>query len=345
MTIEFPVFRLGLVGFSQDQQQDIVKAVPAAGAGALSWEKSSLETADAWLINSARARWLGGARLRVGPGTPSARALVLDLPDVGRPVAFSQPVSSPDFQPAHSFDPTSPASMQAVIEEFGALLAPVRAQFCLAARIVEHEGALRPGVFELTLEDRLLAVVDMQGDTAVRSAAAPGDFSRAAWRRRADPQRAVPGGFERAGLAQLMWQYAMRTRRDVLPRRYRTRALYFRRAPRLPPKLLMDAHLLLMRELAGGPATFEALQRRCRLDEAALAHALAALYLVGTITSNPERAANPPRILPRRIEPEAASAVHSGLPSMLDSVAPREATAADAARDLTAPAFLAPRWD
>jgi hypothetical protein len=54
---------------------------------------------------------------------------------------------------------------------------------------------------------------------------------------------------------------------------------------------LADAHLLLMRELAHAGATFESLRQRTGLAPEALAQHLAALYLVGSITANPRRAA------------------------------------------------------
>lgn len=88
-----------------------------------------------------------------------------------------------------------------------------------------------------------------------------------------------------------MWQYAMRTRRDALPSHYRTSMLFFRRPPRLPQRVLKDSHLLLLRELAQSPGNFEELQQRTGLVEPLLARDLAALYLVGSITSNPKRAA------------------------------------------------------
>jgi hypothetical protein len=55
-------------------------------------------------------------------------------------------------------------------------------------------------------------------------------------------------------------------------------------------RLIGDAHLLISRELAVGPLAFNELLDATRLDEDTLARALADLYYVGSITSNPERA-------------------------------------------------------
>jgi hypothetical protein len=101
----------------------------------------------------------------------------------------------------------------------------------------------------------------------------------------------IPVNWPRASISQLMWEYAQRTRRDLLPPHYRTKPLYFRRPPRLAQRQLRDAHLLLMRELVAEPGMgFEALQQSTGLADAALARYLSALYVVGSITSNPRRA-------------------------------------------------------
>jgi hypothetical protein len=129
----------------------------------------------------------------------------------------------------------------------------------------------------------------------------------------------------------------------VLPNHYRTSLLYYRRPPRVPQLAVTDSHLLLMRELACAPATFDALQERCALDSRQLARDLAALYFVGSITSNPRRAGLKPK--PRRKgRSEAAQGLHSSMPSALDSVFPEEAMRKSPVfRDLTVPAALAPR--
>ena len=150
----------------------------------------------------------------------------------------------------------------------------------------------------------------------------------------------IPAHFARASLAQLMWQYAVRTQRDALPKHYRTGPLYFRRAPRLPQRLLKDSQLLVMRELLLAPATFAELQQRCGLDAARLARDLMALYFVGSITSNPKRAARP------ATRPGGDSSSPGSFPSGLDSVDPSALVPAprrQPASDLTAPAPIWPR--
>ncbi|HSV34623.1 MAG TPA: hypothetical protein VLI46_03655 [Ramlibacter sp.] len=338
---ELPVFRLGLAGFSPAQQEEARTALRRLATGACLWELGDFEGSDALWVNGARLQLLGQQRVRVAPGMPSDRSLQLHLPEVDRPVAFARPVTCRDFEPACSFELESSASVSVVLARFDAWLSPVAAQFFLASHIVEHQTALGSGVFEVTANGRLLALVDMHGETAVMPTAGPSDFDEAVWRRPARPT-VVPDTFARASLAQLMWQYAVRTQRDLLPRHYRTGSVYFRRPPRLHQRMIKDSHLLLMRELAAAPATFDALQRRTGFSESALARDLAALYFVGTITSNPKRAISHQR--PRRDDtPDMAQGPSSNLPSSLDSVPPSDAMLqlrGDA--DQTAPAPLRP---
>lgn len=331
MNNELPTFRLGIAGFDAGEQQSI-ETVLRAGAGEASmWELGATDDADAWWLNGARTHSLGGGRIRVAPGIATLQTLQFDLADIDRPVAFAQPIP-PNMEVRCRFDVASRDSTKAVLQQFDAWLAPLVAQFCLASHILEHQSALGAGCFDLHVGSELLAVVDMHGDAAVRSNAGPADFDAAVWDRASG--RPMPDNFVRTSLSQLMWQYALRTQRDVLPRHYRTGLLYFRRAPRLHQGLLKEAHLLLMRELMLAPGTLADLQQRCGMGEEVVARELAALYLVGSITSNPKRAGRPPQ--------EASTG--GNLPSGIDSESPNTARPprTPAPRDLTAPAPLRP---
>ena len=318
-----------MAGFTEDQHKVIAGAI-WSGAGATHWETAAnFDDADAWCLNGARTQALGNGRIRVAAGKPNERSLQLHLPDVDRPIAFAEPLP-PAFKARCSFNPDEPGSMKAVLQRFDEWFAPSLAQFCLGSHIVEHQSALGAGKFELCVRGDLLAIVDMHGDAAVRATAVPPDFEEAVWRR-ADTA-IVPENFVRASLSQVMWQYALRTQRDVLPKHYRTGLLYFRRAPRLPQNLLKDSHLLLLRELMLTPGTFADLQQRCGMDDMRLARELAALYFVGSITSNPKRAG--------RVSDSGTRTPYS----MVDSIAPNEADAerVASAHDLTAPAPVRP---
>ncbi|MDB5945232.1 MAG: hypothetical protein JWQ33_258 [Ramlibacter sp.] len=303
MSIELPVLRLGLAGFSVQQKAELEAMLLRSTPGRHVWQLGNFNEADAWWLNGARTT-RGETTIRVTPAIPTERALQLDMQEVDRPIGFSVPLAFTPFEPGYTFDPASLSSINQVLEKFEGWLQPVAAQFSLAGRIIEHESVLGSGAYHVMLNGRLLAVVNMQGDIGVFPSAGPADFDDAMWVRQPGAT-AIPESFVRTSLSELMWQYAIRTTRDVLPKRYRTGMLYFRRPPRLPQRLLTDSHLLLIRELATGTGTFADLQQRTGMGAGPLGRILAALYLVGTITSNPKRAS----------VTHAAAAVHDAEPS------------------------------
>jgi hypothetical protein len=337
MTLELPVLRLGLAGFTADEQLAVERMLATSAGEELSWAITEVDAADALWFNGARTQVVGAGRVRVSPGVPSAHALQVQMSEIDRPVAIAQPLPQ-DLTALCTFDLASRDSMAAALAQLETWLAPLVAQFSLAAHIAEHQAALGRGVFELRLNSDLLAVVDMHGEAAVRSTAEAEEFeSGALWQR--SQGTAVPEDFVRTSLSQLMWQYAVRTQRDLLPRHYRTGMIYYRRPPRLPQQYLKDAHLLIMRELMLAPANFQELAQRCAIGEDLLARELAALYFVGTITSNPKRAAP---AFTRHSESEAEAGAPSHL--NLDSIAPSELPGQrrPVNSDLTAPAPLRP---
>ena len=335
MTIELPVLRLGLAGFSTEQRERVSACLPAVAPGTLTWTLSELCDADTWWVHGAGVKMIDQHTVTVAAGAPTARSLRLRLPDIDRPVAFTRPLACTGLQPAYSFDLGSPASLSAVLEKFESWLSPLTAQLCLASHIVEHQAALGAGVFEVRLDGRLLGLVDMHGEVGVLPGAGPTDFENADWAR--CERGRIPEHHARATMSQLMWQYSVRTQRDLLPRHYRTGLLYFRRPPRVPNRMLRDSHLLLMRELAAGPASFQALQRATGFLPGHLAHCLASLYFAGSITANPKRAA--PYQAPARGDPANAGLVNSSLPSSLEPGSARAAPRGQGGHaDMTAPA-------
>ncbi len=293
MSLELPVLRLGLAGFTTEQQQQLAGMLDQAGSEGVVWEIVPFAEADAWWINGARTQLLADGTLRVASGVPAGRSTQLNLQDIDRPVAFAVPLAPRHFEPTLSFDPASRTSVAQVLERIEGWLRPLVAQFCLAAQIIEQESALGSGIYHVSAGGKLLAVVNLRGEVGVLPTAQPAEFEDAMWNHRPPAAGLMPESFVRTTLSQLMWQYALRTSRDVLPRRYRTGPLYFRRPPRLPQRMLKDSHLLLLRELAGAPGSFAELELRTGLTGDTLAQALAALYLVGSITSNPKRAGAP----------------------------------------------------
>lgn len=291
MTIEVPGLRLGLAGFSEAQQQAAAETARAAATARSSWEVASFADADAWWLDGRRTMLLPNKHLRVQPAVPSGRSVQIALADVDRPVAFSLPLAAPDFKPAIRFALEERQAAVQVLHQFAGFMQTLLAQFCLAASISDKQPTLGAGSWEVLREGELVAVVDLKLGAAVDPTAGPADFDDATWCVREHGGVVIPVNWPRASISQLMWQYAQRTRRDLLPPHYRSKPLYFRRPPRLAQRQLRDAHLLLMRELVAQPGMgFEALQQSTGMGEAALARCLSALYVVGSITSNPRRA-------------------------------------------------------
>jgi hypothetical protein len=335
MNIDRPVLRLGIAGFSREQEQQVQAALAAAASSTVEWKLGPFAEADAWWLHGGRTQALPGALLRVGPGQTSARVVQIALPDVDRPLAVALPMAG-GFQPTFFFRLDDPGSMATILKKFAAWLQPVVAQYALAANIVEQEPALGAGAWEVLRGAELIAIVDVQQGTAVAPGATALDFVDATWCVRDHGTTVQPREFIRASLSQLMWQYAVRTSRDLLPARYRAKGLYFRRPPRLAQRKMDNAHLLLLRDLASHPGSrFEEVALRTGLTDEVLTHHLGALYLVGSITANPNRAASWHSRLPG--EGQDGTSAPSGLDANSGPGALREFTS-----DPTVPAQLSP---
>jgi hypothetical protein len=334
MDIEVPVLRLGLAGYTDAQQKAAAEVARAAASARAEWEVAGFAEADGWWLEGSRTVLMPSGLLRVQPGVPSGRSVQIALNDVDRPIAFSQPLTAAGFHPAVTFDLGNRPQSVAVLNQFATWLQNMLSQFCLASSIAEHQPVLGSGSWEVLRGSELLAVVDLRLGAAVVPGATAADFTTATWCIRDHGAVLIPADFARTSVSQLMWQYALRTHRQLLPPHYRHQPLYFRRPPRLAQRQLRDAHLLLLRELAAEPGlNFEQLQQSTGLAEGALCRHLSALYVVGSITANPKRASGGGRSDARDSDPAASSVFTSEL----------EPNAAELRRsDLTAPAPLLP---
>lgn len=336
MNIDRPELRLGAAGFTREQEQEVQTALDGAATTTVGWKLHPFADADAWWLQGGRTQALPGGILRVGAGQTSARTVQLAMAEIDRPLAVALPIAG-GYEPTFFFRLEDPASMAAILRKFTAWLQPVVAQYALAASILEQEPALGAGAWEVLRGSDLIATVDLQQGTAVAPGATPLDFVDATWCIRDHGTTVQPRDFVRASLSQLMWQYAVRTTRDLLPARYREKRLYFRRPPRLAQRKMENVHLLLMRDLAGHPGSrFGEVALRTGLADEALSRHLAALYLVGSVTANPRRAAAW-NSRPCGDGVDGASSAPSGLDAHSAPQALRRASA-----DPTVPAQLSP---
>lgn len=344
MTIEVPVLRLGLAGYTDVQQKAAAEAVAAATSPRAGWELAPFAEADAWWLEGSRTVLMSNEHLRVQPAVPSGRSVQLALADVDRPVAFSLPITAPGFKPAVTFNLNDKGAGAKVLNQFADWLQTMLSQFALASSIADHQPSLSSGSWEVLRSSDLLAVVDLKLGCGVMPGVTASDFAEASWCIRDHGGVVIPANYPRTSVSQLMWQYAQRTRRDLLPPHYRSQALYFRRPPRLAQRQMKDAHLLVMRELVANPGmNFNGLQQATGLGEEPLARVLSALYVVGSVTSNPKRAmAGGARTNGGK---EALVADQSAYFSVMDSAPRPSDLGARPPNDMTAPMPLMPDGD
>ena len=328
-----------MAGFSVDQQERLKTALADQPAGWPVWRKSRFADADAWWINGSNIRVLRDGTVKVAGASGRDRGVQLNLEEIDRPIAFAKPLAQPDFEPMYTFDPASDTSVRGVLQQFEGWLRPLRAQFALGAQIIQRESSLKTGVYHVSHKSTLLAVIDLQEWRAgISPTARPVDFDDAAWEKRPSMANAAPERFVRCSLTQLMWTYAQRTGRDVLPARYRDCIIYFRRSPRVPLRLLQDSHLLVLRELSSAPGTFDTLLQRTGLSAAKLGRHLASLYFAGSITSSRGRAARDgvvvreeaelgPPVPPKLEQPQSPIGPDSRFTARYDEVKPSDMTA------------------
>jgi hypothetical protein len=290
-SVEQPVLGLGLLGFAEPAGVRLQRWAGQALEGWPTWHVCDPHLADAWMIAGASVEVLGRDEVVIRHPHGSDERLTLNRAEVDRPLAFATPL--PDgFASAEFFDADSEASVRQRLQRFEAWLRPLRTQFTLGALLVERQDRLRSGgVVHLRLGERLLAVIDVQRwQAGLLIPARPVDLASAEWVHGASLSKELPPSFIRLPLYRVMWTYAVRTQRDVLPARYREERLYLRRVPRLPAHWFDAQHLQLMRDIMARPATFSQLLARTAWQETDLCHHLAALYHAGGLTTDPDSA-------------------------------------------------------
>jgi hypothetical protein len=285
---ELPVLRLALVGFSPAEMAVLQIALAHIRPG-LAWRQSELADADALFASGARATVSADGLVQLGSGLAAGRPILIDG-ESERPLAFSGPVSAPRLANRPTFDICKPESIHAMLVQFTGWLRPVAVQFWLASRIVQERLDINATVWHVTVDGRLQAVVSRRNGIGVLPIADPSRLGDAVWAKRPGPADEIPGHFVQVPLQQVLWQYAMRTTRDLLPTYFRSGAIYWCRAPQLPQRLFKDSHLMIVREIANAPLGFAELARRTGLSDAVLARDLAALRIVGAVTHDRKQA-------------------------------------------------------
>jgi hypothetical protein len=302
-----PVLQLGLVGFSHRQQTEIEATLRATESSDVAWRVGPLQEAAAWWINGARTQMLTDGSIRVASGDADGRWVRLSLAEVDRPVAFAEPVICKSLEPAITFTPTEAGCVTALRNLESRWLQETVARHWLCARLIARQRSLPHRVFHVIGDGDLLAVIDPAGDVGIARGARVSDLETARWVALPSSANFIPKDFQRISWSELIWSYAVQSCTDHLPARYRSKAIYFRRPPKVAQRLLRDQHLVLMAELRAGPTSFDALLARSGFSDSALSKRLGELYLAGSITVTPGRANDahrPP--VPRRAWRETA---------------------------------------
>lgn len=288
--MEQPVLRLGLLGFADGQAGRLGAWVGQTQPGWPTWVVGDPHLADAWMINGASVQVQDRDGLLIHHPHGSGERLALHRAEVDRPLAFAAPLPE-GFASAEFFDGDDEGSVRQRLQRFEAWLRPLRSQFALGARMVEHLRQFKHGVVHVVHEGRLLAVIDLDRWLAgLFIPARPVDIAMAEWLPRPQLAGEMPPSFMRLPLHRVMWTYAVRTQREILPDRYREHTIFLRRVPRLPARWFDELHLALMQALVAGPGCLEDLARRTGHPVEAVAQRLAALYYAGGITTDAEGA-------------------------------------------------------
>ncbi|NJM44392.1 MAG: hypothetical protein HC858_11215, partial [Brachymonas sp.] len=160
-------------------------------------------------------------------------------------------------------------------------------RFVLASILVDRylsQESMR-GVWHVQQQDALLAVVDFNLlEVALRRDAHYLEFNDAYWASR--PASAVsPDTFVKIPLERLMWEYARRSDRQLLPQRYLSQMISLRRYPRIPIRSMSETELAVLALLRQQSLTFVQLREKTGLSLSQLQQLLGALYFSGAITS------------------------------------------------------------
>lgn len=288
--MEQPTLRLGLLGFSEPDTERLQGWVAQQQPGWPQWMVFDPHGADAWMICGNSAEVLGRDALVIRHPFGSDQRLTLNRAEVDRPLAFSTPL--PDgFASGEFFDAADEAGVRQRLQRFEAWLRPLRTQFALGSLLVDRMHAFPRGVIRLLLDDRMVAVIDMdRALVGLHNPARPVDLNQATWVPGKGAAIDIPASFMRLSLHRVMWTFAVRTARDVLPPRYRERVIHLRRVPRVPARWLDELHLRLMRELMVRPATLDELVVRLALPGPLLERSVTELYFGGGLTTDPDSA-------------------------------------------------------
>lgn len=279
---------MGLVGFADERHFCDLLGTRARAR----WIASPAADADALWVNGDHAHPLRNHMVRVPSTKPGAPATVLNLKEISRPVAFTQPLGNGYFSPPNLFDPLSAESVAGVLRTFEGELQQLLIELALGREIAGRRYELRSPTFHLSLMGKLVGVVNINAELGLARGLTTVDMAQVRWSGRPAAACAIPPEFRLTSMAHVMWQYVGRCDENLLPSRYTKGPIYFRRMPQVSPRMVRDSHLVLISELSTMPQSLEQLQASTGMGHKQACETLAALYFAGSITTDARRAAH-----------------------------------------------------
>lgn len=290
---EQPLLWVGTAGFDPAQKNLLGRQLAGATAGGPCWEPAAFAEADAWLISGLKARILGEHSLKVDPAVPHERSLQINLQKLDRPTACSLPLVLPAPEKVKGFALTG-EGIAATLAGFETALQPLLAQYALGCLIAGQPRSVRSGVVHLTHGGNLIATLDFQNlEAGIAPQTRAAEIHACQWERKALSAGRPPPSFRAFSIGELTWLYVLRSKRDLLPSRYRASKIFFRHPPQVRPAWLRNSHRVVLQELTAEAFSFEELRQRTSLPPEALSHALACLYYTGAITTSRGKAHSP----------------------------------------------------
>ena len=313
--------RMGLIGFADEQY---LRNLLMTRTRTLQWERWPFMEADALWINGEHAQLLRNQMIRIPSTDPTKKAVLLNLKELDRPAAFTLPVGDGAIE-APVFDPHKTSDVVGVLQRFETALTPLAVELTLASDIAQRRRDLIAPTYHLSLHGRLIAVVNVTGEIGIDPDVVPSDVMHAQWSGRpGGAGEELPRFFRPTTLAVLMWQYAMRsTDTELLPSRYRTGPVYWRRMPSVPGHMVREEHLLVIAQLSAASHTVDSLVTATGLSEAAIVRALAALYFCGSLTTDARKAGPLREIKPREQDDAWPSSMTSAFSPRSTPMPPR----------------------
>jgi hypothetical protein len=265
--IEMPLLNLALVGFSAPQVSQVQvwlqEHCNEIDTSAIQWKITGVESADALI---------------------KAQALPFDR--TGPKVFTSIFWPSRAVQQQESLAQSRERFFQA-LTDLDIPMQPNALRYVLASQLVERHIAKEElkGLWHIQSTDTLLAVVDFDRlQAAIRPDAHYLELDKAHWASRS-AHAFAPEHFQSMSIERLMWDYARRSDRNILPERYSQRMITLRRYPRLSLTAMSEIELALLTLLRDKPYTLAQLCIKLSMTSDRVSQLLGALYFSGAITT------------------------------------------------------------